>query len=412
MRSADAARIALAAVALIATGAGAADPQYGKVETFEPGKKYTCVPTPDHKGWDCHVLGKDAATASPERNPPGAGMTAAPAAPAAPAMAATPPATAEPPAAPAVAVEPAASPPTVPAETRRERIRAGELPAYLRAPGAARGPENPAPARVAPVANAAAPAAALLPVTTPATDRKSTASAATAAPEAALHDETAQKSADAAPLAEASGAPALPRAASAQAVPAATTAEVAPAAPASATDAPRRSETAAAADHGGQSPQPSRAVATTASSGDQPAPIAAAKPAAKQSAESDGAQPALVVEPPPTPGPSAGVRSAEPAANRDFRTLPASGFVIELAHGASRSDYATLRDALHPARGQLYELRLLRDGADWWLLLWGSFDSIDSARNARAELPPDAAISAGWPRRIGPLQAEALRTGD
>jgi hypothetical protein len=31
---------------------------YGKVDTFQPGKKYNCVPTADRKGWDCSATGK------------------------------------------------------------------------------------------------------------------------------------------------------------------------------------------------------------------------------------------------------------------------------------------------------------------------------------------------------------------
>src|SRR5512143_1852715 len=57
MRLAEVVR-ALVAIALLACGTAqaaesAAEPKYGKVETFEPGKKYTCVPTADHKGWNC-----------------------------------------------------------------------------------------------------------------------------------------------------------------------------------------------------------------------------------------------------------------------------------------------------------------------------------------------------------------------
>src|SRR5579883_3269906 len=101
-------------VALTAVAAGAAEPPgYGKVETFEPGKKYTCIPTADRKGWSCAETGK-----------------APPAQSAAPPPAATP-APAPPPATPAA--------------------RTGELPSYLtNAAAASRAPA--APSSHAPVA--------------------------------------------------------------------------------------------------------------------------------------------------------------------------------------------------------------------------------------------------------------------
>lgn len=95
--------------------------------------------------------------------------------------------------------------------------------------------------------------------------------------------------------------------------------------------------------------------------------------------------------------------------NREFLALPGSEYVIELAHSANAADFAALRGSLQLPRGQLYELHLHRDSGDWWLLVWASFDSVDAARAARAELPADAAINAGWPRRIGALQSEARR---
>jgi septal ring-binding cell division protein DamX len=70
-----------------------------------------------------------------------------------------------------------------------------------------------------------------------------------------------------------------------------------------------------------------------------------------------------------------------------------------------------LRAAVHPPHGELYEVRLRRDDGDWWLLLWGSFDSVEAARAARGELPAPAGVSAGWPRRVAPLQAEVQRAG-
>jgi septal ring-binding cell division protein DamX len=124
-------------------------------------------------------------------------------------------------------------------------------------------------------------------------------------------------------------------------------------------------------------------------------------------------QPAPAAEPsaPAKTAPPAPAKSAASSArgNREFLALPASDYVIELAHSANAADFAALRASLQPTRGQLYELHLRRDNGDWWLLVWGSFDSVDAARGARAELPADAAINAGWPRRIGALQSEARR---
>src|SRR5579885_1767373 len=99
-------------VALTAVAAGAAEPPgYGKVETFEPGKKYTCIPTADRKGWSCAETGK-----------------------APPAQSAAPP--------PAATPAPAPAPPAA---------RTGELPSYLtNAAAASRAPA--APSSHAPVA--------------------------------------------------------------------------------------------------------------------------------------------------------------------------------------------------------------------------------------------------------------------
>src|SRR6185503_6850118 len=69
----------LGAALLLAGFAHADTPGYGKVETFQPGKKYNCVPTPDHKAWDCNESGK----ASPPRAETAAPPPAAPAPPAA-----------------------------------------------------------------------------------------------------------------------------------------------------------------------------------------------------------------------------------------------------------------------------------------------------------------------------------------
>jgi len=91
--------------------------------------------------------------------------------------------------------------------------------------------------------------------------------------------------------------------------------------------------------------------------------------------------------------------------------LPSSAYVIELAHSTRKAELATLRDSLGLTHGELYELHLRREGDDWWLLVWGTFDSVESARSARNEVPSDAAINAGWPRRVGVLQSEARQVG-
>ena len=59
----------LAFALLCAAAAAQADPSsdYGKVDTFQPGKKYNCLPTADRKGWNCTVTGN--ADAPPPAEP-------------------------------------------------------------------------------------------------------------------------------------------------------------------------------------------------------------------------------------------------------------------------------------------------------------------------------------------------------
>lgn len=94
-----------------------------------------------------------------------------------------------------------------------------------------------------------------------------------------------------------------------------------------------------------------------------------------------------------------------PTAASDFLALPADGYVIELAHGVTRSDIATTP---HPSRAKVFELHLRQNDTDEWLLLWGPFADLESARAAREELVAQG-TTPGWPRRIGPLQVEAHR---
>jgi septal ring-binding cell division protein DamX len=92
--------------------------------------------------------------------------------------------------------------------------------------------------------------------------------------------------------------------------------------------------------------------------------------------------------------------------------LAGDRFVIELAHASRQSELAASRDAMKIPRGDLYEVRLRQNGADAWLLLWGTFDTIEAARSARSELAHGTSTTVGWPRRVAPLQAEARRASE
>jgi len=315
--------------------AGAADkPGYGKVDTFEPGKKYSCVPTADHKGWDCTQSGKasDAPppSATPEPPPAAPSATAAPAA-----------------AAPAAAPASLAAPPTPAAAPTASH--SGELPSYLSARAASGAPppqqSTPAPAP------AARPEVSTNPqLAAPTASREESKPAAAAAPE---------KSAAPAPVA---------------ATPA---------------------------------PQPAPAAATTPRTTASEPPAAQPTPAPQTAAPA----PAETVRPAAAPVASARETRSDIAAlgSDAFVGLSGEQYVIELAHAASEAGLA----APPPLpRGEVYKLHLQQNGADVWLLLWGSFDDVSAARAARAELAASAAQTPGWPRRVAPLQAEARRARD
>jgi hypothetical protein len=93
--------------------------------------------------------------------------------------------------------------------------------------------------------------------------------------------------------------------------------------------------------------------------------------------------------------------------NRDFLALPADQYVLELDH----SDHAVEFAAPAVRRGQVYKLHLRQNGSERWLLLWGAFGDVESARAAQGEVAAQG-TAPGWPRRIGPLQAEARRSSE
>jgi hypothetical protein len=121
---------------------------------------------------------------------------------------------------------------------------------------------------------------------------------------------------------------------------------------------------------------------------------------------------APVANPPPVkpaaaaPKPAAAATAPSVPAGHDFLALPAAEYVIELAHADSAAGLGT---APHSAHGEVYELHLSQGGSESWLLLWGPFTDLPSARAARDELAAQGATP-GWPRRIGPLQTEVRRS--
>src|SRR5678810_1102547 len=154
MRLAESARVLAMIALMIGANAQADEPKYGKVETFQPGKKYTCVPTADHKGWDCNEIAPADAAGKHGSNAPPAETT-----PLAPAARAPEPMPSPP------ASTPAAPPASAPAP---DRPKSSALPAYLRA-GSPGGTPSTAPAPPAPVSSPApAPAPAAPPAAEPA----------------------------------------------------------------------------------------------------------------------------------------------------------------------------------------------------------------------------------------------------
>ena len=284
---------AFAGALLLAGFAHADAPAYGKVETFQPGKKYNCVPTADHKAWDCSESGKAAQQQSREDSPA------------------------------AVPASPPIPPPAEPAP------KAGALPSYLANTAAgSRAASTPTPATTADPQLATAPASA---------------------PESRV-----ESSASTTP-----------------AVPATPVAETPPA------------------------PKP---VAS--------APAAPSRAPEKATVPSSSSSPTAVTEPVAQPVPAARIQTPAPRSDSDFANLSGEQYVLELAH----ADSADIEVPAVP-HGKVYKLHLRQNGAGRWLLLWGPFDSVESARAARDEIAAQGATP-GWPRRVAPLQAESRRNSE
>jgi hypothetical protein len=81
--------------------------------------------------------------------------------------------------------------------------------------------------------------------------------------------------------------------------------------------------------------------------------------------------------------------------------------VLELAHGTDRASAEATISGLALAQGRFYSLRL----HDAYVIVWGPFDTIDSARAARNEAAAAGVTGVGFPRRVGPMQEEVRRAG-
>ena len=279
--------------ALLLAGSVHADaPAYGKVETFQPGKKYNCVPTADRKAWDCSESGKAAQQQTHDDTP-----------------------VAQP--------SPSNPPPAEPA------LKASALPSYLT--NSAAGSNR---------TNSPVPAASANPPIAP--------------------ESRVEKNPSPAPEMQ-PFEPAPPQAASVSAPPS-------------------------------QSPPAARSTPASTAAEKSPVPPPTKSTAAAQAV----AKPA-----------SAARRQTQmPRSDDEFASLSGEQYVLELAH----ADGADLNVPVVP-RGKVYKLHLRQNGAERWLLLWGPFESVESARAARDEIAAQG-TTPGWPRRVAPLQAEARRNSE
>ncbi len=271
---------------------------YNTSDTFQPGRKYNCVPTADRKGWECNEIGK------PEKPARGEASNETPSSP---------------PAQPVQETKPPPTPAAPPSQPSNDR--SSSLPSYLTNAAANSGAPPPPPSTISATANHA--------------------------------NEPPIQSAP--------------------------------------------------------PPPPSKPPVVAA----KPAPIAAPKTAPAVGAKPPAAKSRTASSAPSKP--SVPVReTSHPTipANGDFMDLAGDRFVIELAHASRQADLAASRDAMHLSRGDTYEVHLRQNGADAWLLLWGTFDTIEAARSARSELAQGASTTVGWPRRVAPLQAEARRVSE
>ena len=147
------------------------------------------------------------------------------------------------------------------------------------------------------------------------------------------------------------------------------------------------------------SPAPAENPAASAEAGLPPAtePVAAESPT--EDAATTANEPTA-----PAPMPRGEVLGAD-----EFARLPGSHYTVVLASVRDPATLGTLIAAMADRQGALYLLKLGMPDGDWYSLCWSEFDDVEAARAARVQLPDEASLSSGWPRRIGLLQAEIAR---
>ncbi|MEZ5521027.1 MAG: hypothetical protein R3F08_06105 [Dokdonella sp.] len=167
------------------------------------------------------------------------------------------------------------------------------------------------------------------------------------------------------------------------------------------------------------SPAPAENPAASAEAGLPPATEPAASTAPEpQAIDSDAAETEPVAAESPTE--DAATTANEPTAPApmprgevlgadEFARLPGSHYTVVLASVRDPATLGTLIAAMADRPGALYLLKLGMPDGDWYSLCWSEFDDVEAARAARVQLPDEASLSSGWPRRIGLLQAEIAR---
>ncbi len=162
-------------------------------------------------------------------------------------------------------------------------------------------------------------------------------------------------------------------------------------------------------------PAATPAHAPVAAPRDEPAePVAAPAPAPAPATPAAAPASAPTIEPTPaatvTPSREASAPVVQPArravGHAEFRRLTGTRYTLELARADRAGAFDALLAALADVGGRFYVVALRSPAGPSYSLLWNDYASIEDARAARARLPADVAITSGWPRRIGPLQAE------